>query len=104
MKTDEILSKMKSDGGAELTNRLIDTDPNFERPEWMESGTLDGVPVAVYYRTTPEDQAEVVENGGDWGAVDWSSRVDRIEVDLVQCDRDDTPGEAIAAVRGRYGI
>ena len=88
--------------GADLTNRLIDTDPNFEYPEWVSRGTIDNVPVAVYYRTTPEDQALVNENGGAYDEIDWDKRVDHIEVDLDECDKLDITESAIADLVKKY--
>jgi len=104
METKKILAKFCSDGNADYTNRLIPGDDNFDYPEWAEYGTLDGVPVVIYYRTTPEDQDEVEENGGDWGLVDWEERIDRITVDLTGCDRAETPGEEIDLVCSKYKI
>lgn len=66
---------------AEPTNRLIAGDEKYEYPEWAEYATLDdGTSIVIYYRTTPEDKAMVEANGGDWGAVDWESRIVSIEV------------------------
>lgn len=93
-----------SGGNAELTNRLISDDPNFENPEWTEYGTIDNVPVVVFYRTTPEDQDEVDENGGDWGAVDWLARITSIEIDLTGCDRQDVATQNINRVCKKYGV
>lgn len=104
MKNQEIYSAFVSNGNAELTNRLIPGDENFEYPEWAEYGTLDGVPVVVYYRTTPDDQEMVEENGGDWGVVDWEERIDRITLNLTQCDRDEIADEKMEAVCAKYGI
>ena len=73
----KIIDTFQSHGnGAEMTNRLIPGDENYEYPEWVEYGTLpDGREVALYYRTSPEDSAMVEENGGDWGAIDWPSSI-----------------------------
>lgn len=81
---------------AEYTNRLIDSDPNFQYPEWQESGTINGVPVNIFYRTTPED-AEIA-NESDWGNIDWESRVDRIEINVDECDIRDISDEDIKSV------
>jgi len=102
LKNAKIENVIPDGNGADLTNRLIDTDPNFEYPEWVEYGTIDGIPVAVYYRTTPKDQELVTENGGDWGAIDWDERVDRIEVDLYECDKLDIAESAIDALVKKY--
>lgn len=97
------LSDVVSDNnGAELTNRLIDGDPGYEYPEWQESGRVDGVPVYVYYRTTPADQKLVNESDGDWGLVSWADRVDRIEINLVGCEREGVTDATISAVIARF--
>ena len=104
MKLIEIYSTFVSDGNAEYTNRLIPGDEDFEYPEWIETGTLDGVPVAIYYRTTPEDQDAVEEYGGDWGSIDWLDRIDRISVDLAGCDREEISDEKMKEVCLKYDI
>ena len=89
---------------AELTNRLIDSDPDFDFPEWEEKAILDGVPISIFYRTTPEDEEMCEENGGDWGAVDWFERIDRIEFDLYKCDQNEITGKQILAVAKKFGL
>ena len=63
--------------GAEYTGRLIPGDENFDFPEWSEDAKLNGVPVRVFYRTTPADEklAEAI----DWDAIDWGKRLTKIE-------------------------
>lgn len=63
--------------GAELTNRLIPGDPNFEYPEWVEEGLLNGQEIKVYYQTTPEDK-EIANRTGDWSLIDWEDRIIKI--------------------------
>lgn len=104
MSNAEIYQQVKSEGQAELTGRLIPDDPDFDYPEWEEAGTLDGVPVAVFYRTTPEDEEMVEENGGDWGGIDWIDRIDRIEVDMYRCDQAEIKDAEIEAVIKQYGL
>ena len=91
--------EIKSEGNAELTNRLIPGDEDFSYPEWVEYGTLRGIPVVCYYRTTPGDQ-EIADNIGCWGGIDWKSRLDRIEIDICEADRlGITDGQISAALR-----
>ena len=87
--------------GAEETGRCL-TDNDDDRSEWREDGTIDGVPVSIYYMTTPEDVDEAGEDG-DWGRIDWADRIDRIEIDLYQCDRSETTDAAIEALIARLG-
>ena len=98
---DKIFSDFKSDGNAELTNRLIVNDPDFDYPEWIERGTIDGVPIAIYYRTTPEDQKKA-EELEDWGSIDWEDRITRVVNSAVECDREGISDEAIQAVKEKY--
>jgi hypothetical protein len=64
--------------------RLGDHD---DRTEWRADGLIDGVPVSIYYMTTPEDD-EVVGEDGDWSSsIDWGARVDRVDLNLCECDR-----------------
>jgi len=72
--------------GAEPTNRLIPGDENFEYPEWSETAKLDGNPIRIYYRTTPEDAARIAETN-DGGSIDWKSRITKI-VEVLEdgCD------------------
>ena len=100
--TDAAWTDFTAGDGAEPTNTVISDDPNFENPEWREDGKIDGVPVSVYFRTTPEDQAMVTASGDDWGTVTWGDRITRIEVDLVQCDRDEIASDKIRAVVEKY--
>lgn len=104
MKNQEIYSAFVSDGNAEYTNRLIPGDENFEYPEWAEYGTIDEVPVVIFYRTTPRDQEKVDENGGDWGSIDWLERIDRISLDLTGCDREEISDKKMRSVCSKYGI
>ena len=77
--------------GAELTNRLIPGDEDYEYPEWSEEACLtDGTRVRIYYRTTPEDKETAIEH--DWGTIDWSQRITRI-VDRLD---DGTDGRTLA--------
>lgn len=100
---EKVIRNMKVTRQAEYTNRLIPGDEDYEHPEWSEYAVLDGVPIIVYYRTTPEDQKMVEENGGDFGAIDWEDRIDRIVIDLDKCDRQDISDEAMSAVVKKYG-
>lgn len=86
--------------GAEQTSRCLPN--NDDRSEWCEDGVIDGVPVSIYYMTTPEDD-ETVGEDGDWSQIDWASRVDRIELDLCTCDRQGITDAAIDAVVARLG-
>lgn len=87
--------------GAEQTSRCLPN--NDERSEWREDGTIDGVPVSIYYMTTPEDDDYVSERDGDWSQIDWDGRLDRIEIDLIQCDRKGITDAAIEALIARLG-
>jgi len=87
-------------GGAEPTSRCL--PDNDDRSEWCEDGTIDGVPVSIYYMTTPED-AETVREDGDWSLVDFNRRLDRIEINLCACDRQGITLAAIDAVVARLG-
>ena len=104
MKNSTILKHFASGGNAELTDRLIDDDPNFDDPEWAEYGTIDNVPIVVFYRTDENDQKEVDDNGGDWGAVDWVARITSIEIDITGCDRQDVATGKINRVCKKYGV
>jgi hypothetical protein len=81
----ELFGMLENGSGAEFTNRLIPGDENFEYPEWSEDAEIDGVPVKVAYRTTPEDQA-LVDETGDWGDINWSMRLESVIVDCDQID------------------
>lgn len=87
------------DGAYETSRCLPDND---DRTEWREDGMIDGVPVSIYYMTTAED-AEIVGDDCDLSLIDWGGRVDRIEIDLVQCDRNETTDAAIEALIARLG-
>lgn len=80
--------------GAEMTNRV--TGNNLV--EWRENAKIDGIPVSVYYMTGKDEQDVVDDNGGDWGAIDWESCIDRIEIDICECDRQEISDSAIAAL------
>lgn len=82
MKTLKIENFVSCEDGAELTNRVIPGDDNFEYPEWRELGTVDGQAVHVYYRTTPEDD-KLARETSDWSNIPWEDRVDRI---VLACD------------------
>jgi len=71
---DDFFSEFRAADQADLTGRLIPGDESYEYPEWAVDGLFRGVPVRVYYRTTPEDKKLVEEYGGDWGEVDWPER------------------------------
>ena len=86
--------------GAEETSRCL--PDNDDRSEWREDGMIDGVPVSIYYMTTPEDADQVGEDG-DWSMIDWANRIDRIEIDLNQCDRMETTDAVIEALIARLG-
>ena len=86
--------------GAEPTSRCL--PDNDDRSEWCEGGTIDGVPVCIYYMTTPED-AETAGEDGDWSLVDFNRRLDRIEINLCACDRQGITLAAIEAVVARLG-
>jgi len=63
----------------EPTNRLI-SDSNLT--EWIATIDLengDGC-LEIYYLTTPQDEKEVEENGGDLGAIDWENRIDHYSI------------------------
>ena len=104
MKALSIPKNYKMTDQAELTNRLIADDPDFDNPEWQEFGTIDDVPIIIYYRTTPEDEEMVNENGGDWGSVDWDERIDRITLDLANCDRAGISTEKLKEVCKKYNV
>jgi len=104
MELKKILSLVADCDGAELTNRCIPGDDNFANPEWSERSILDGVPVVIYYRTTPEDQVQVEAVGGDWGVVDWPERLDRIEIDQHECDRTEIEDVKIEAVKIKFEL
>lgn len=87
--------------GAEQTSRCF--PDNDDRSEWREDGTIDGVPVKIYYMTTRDDNDYVTERDGDWSIIDWNSRVDRIEIDLIQCDRSGIADAAIEALIAKLG-
>jgi len=80
--------------GADMTNRVTGN----ELVEWRENAKIDGVPVSVYYMTGEDEQDVVNNNGGDWGAIDWESCIDRIEIDICECDRQEIADSAIAAL------
>lgn len=100
MELKEIITQATDFSGAECTNRYRDCDPDFQYPEWAESAKLDGVPITIYYITTPEDESD--DNSFD--LVDWENRVDRITIDLVACDDNDITDDKIDAVCAKYGI
>jgi len=87
--------------GAEPTSRLL-PDHQSDLTEWEESATIDGVPVTAYYMTTQEDEDAAGENGA-WDMIDWDDRLDRIVIDLVQCDRNDIDDSTIDALIARLG-
>ena len=87
--------------GAEPTSRLL-PDHQSDLVEWSEDATIDGVPVTAYYMTTAEDE-ELAGESGAWDAIDWDERLDRIEIDIVQCDRYEIDYPAIDALIARLG-
>ena len=92
-----------SKDGAQLTNRLIETDPNFECPEWAEQGEIEGVPCKVMYRT----EIPKMEEGDEYDWVDmvnWEESISEITIDDCECDRQETEQSKIDAVKAKYGI
>lgn len=96
----EILQQIEDLSGAEMTNRIIEGDENFNFPEWSETGVYKGVPVVVYYRTTPQDQKNVNEASGDWGYVEWNERIESIMIDTVELDNTNLNVEKAEEITG----
>ncbi|MEM4203004.1 MAG: hypothetical protein QXS54_02935 [Candidatus Methanomethylicaceae archaeon] len=93
LKIEKVLANVIPDGaGAAPTGRVI-----THGVEWVENGTLDGVPVRIYYLLSEED------SDMEWGLIDFSSSVDRIEVDVYRCDLEHVPDSLIEAVLAKYG-
>jgi hypothetical protein len=66
--------------------------------EMREDGTIDGVPVSMYYMLDEDDQAS-----DDLADVDWAAALDRIEIDLCRCDQMGIDDAAITALVARLG-
>ncbi len=82
---------------AEFTSRCLPAHLDG-MSEMREDGTIDGVPVSIYYMLDEDDCSQ-----DDMSNVDWEAAVDRIELDLCACDRQDISDEAIDAVVARLG-
>ncbi len=95
--TKATIEMTENNSGAEPTCRLL-SDAEAGLTEWRENATIDDVPVSVYYMTDADDTASADANYGDLGLVDWENCVDRIEIDICECDRQDISDEAIAAL------
>ncbi|WP_419783310.1 hypothetical protein [Maridesulfovibrio sp.] len=67
--------------GPELVEMNI-TDNDWEKTslQWHEYATLDGLPVTVYYRTTPEDQARYKTSEDSDEPEWWEERIEKIEL------------------------
>lgn len=83
---------------AELSSRYIASDPNFIRPEWTQSTTYKGVPLLEYFRTSPEDQELVDDNGGDWGSADWEAAFIGCAIDVNEVERRGIEQERITEI------
>lgn len=88
---------VRGNGNAEFTSRCLPAHL-AGMAEMREDGNIDGVPVSIYYMLDADDCVM-----DDLGSIDWESKVDRIELDLCACDRQDTSDEAIDAVVARLG-
>jgi len=76
------IEMVENGSGAEPTCRLT----NNGLTEWRADAMIDDVPVSVYYMTSDDDTASADANE-DLGLVDWDSCVDRIEINIAECDR-----------------
>lgn len=95
-----VLRDMKDSDGAFPTNRVDPDNPNME---YSESAVLMGVPIEIFYTLTEEDQTIALETG-DEGQIDWLSCIDKIKVDLYNCDRRGTTDSQIDAVIAKYSF
>lgn len=95
-----VLRDMKDSDGAFPTNRVDPDNPNME---YSESAVLMGVPIEIFYTLTEEDQTIALETG-DEGQIDWLSCIDKIKVDLYNCDRRGTTDSQIDAVIAKYNF
>jgi len=64
---------------AEPTSRLLQ-DHEYNLVEWYGYGTIGGLRARAVYYTGPEDESRVCANGGDWGGIDWYSRIAQIDI------------------------
>jgi hypothetical protein len=81
---------------AEFTRRCLPAH-QAGLSEMREDGTIDGVPVRIYYMLDEDDCAK-----DDMSRVDWEGAVDRIELDPCACERHDIAETAIDAVVARF--
>ena len=93
-----VLRDMVDSDGAYPTNRVLPDDSSME---YSESAVLEGVPIEIFYVLTEEDQKTALETG-DEGQIDWLNRIDKIKVDLYNCDRRGTTSDQIDAVVAKY--
>ena len=64
---------------AEMTSRLM--QPHEEDlTEWYGYGTIAGLAARATYYTTEEDAQMVDDNGGDWGAIDWTQSLAYVQI------------------------
>lgn len=94
--TKATIEMIENGSGAEPTCRLT----NNGLVEWRENAMIDDVPVSVYYMTSDDDTASADAND-DFGLVDWESCVDRIEINIAECDRIEIDDEKIEALAKR---
>ena len=66
--------------------------------ELREDGVIDGVPVSAYYMLTDDDCAN-----DDLSQVDYEDRLDRIEIDICECDNQGISDEVIDALIEKLG-
>jgi len=63
----------------EPTSRLLNA--GYEGlTEWAATTEIEDGYLTMYYMTNEDDEAEVEDNGGDWGAIDWVNRTVGYEV------------------------
>lgn len=61
---------------AEVNNLVRDDDLT----SWWGYGTLAGLRARATYLTTPGDERQVEEVGGDWGSIDWMERLHHVDI------------------------
>jgi hypothetical protein len=64
---------------ADMTSRLL-PDHMSRLTEWYGYGTLAGLRARATYYTTDDDSAQVEDNGGDWGEIDWGVRLSHVDI------------------------
>lgn len=87
-----------SKDGAFATGRCLPMHQS-DMQEWCECGTLDGVPVKIYYMLTDEDGAQE-----DMSNVDWEEVFDRVDLDTCECDRIGINDDTLSVFCAKWGV